>query len=287
MHDGKAFGEQVVGIVKGFMEKAIDPLTKRLDALEKRLDTLPVPEDGKDADMDEVRRLIADEVASLKSLVEAIEPAPKLPELPDIALMIDDAVKEAVAAIPAPQDGKSVTLDDVAPLIASEVQKRVSELPEPKDGVGLAGSIIDRDGNLVITLTNGETKQLGPVVGKDAEPAKPGLDGLGFDDLDVVHDGARGFTLKFSQGDRIKVFPFSLPVLLDKGVFKEGQEYEPGDGVTWGGSFWIAQEKTADKPDGGQGWRLAVKRGRDGKDKTEKAEPTKEPVRVGVPAKVA
>jgi len=337
MRDGKAFGEQVVGIVKSFMEKALDPIAARLDALEKRLEgssapddisaefaalksavegivipdapvlpdiagmvagavekavaALPMPQNGKDADMNEVRELVASEIGSIRALVEAIEPAPELPELPDFAAMVDDAVNKAVSAIPAPQEGKSVTVDDVAPLIASEVQKRVSELPlakdgEPgKDGIGLAGSLIDRDGNLVITLTNGEAKQLGPVVGKDAEPAKPGVDGLGFDDLDVIHDGARSFTLKFSQGDRVKTFPFTLPVVLDKGVFKDGQEYEPGDGVTWGGSFWIAQEKTAEKPDGGQGWRLAVKRGRDGKDKTEKAEPSKDPIRVGVPAK--
>jgi hypothetical protein len=36
-----------------------------------------------------------------------------------------------------------------------------------KDGVGLAGALIDRDGSLVVTLTNGEVKSLGSVVGKD------------------------------------------------------------------------------------------------------------------------
>lgn len=139
-----------------------------------------------------------------------------------------------------------------------------------------------------------------PRDGKDVDPAsverlvaekvaaipvpKDGADGLGFDDIEVIHDGARGFTLKFSQGDRVKVFPFSLPVVLDKGVYKADEEYEPGDGVTYGGSFWIAQEKTAEKPDGGNGWRLAVKRGRAGKDAVAAPAGTKEPVRVGVPS---
>jgi hypothetical protein len=55
--------------------------------------------------------------------------------------------------------------------------------------------------------------------------------------------------------------------VIDRGVFKDGTEYDKGDGVTWGGSFWIAQRDTQSKPDAGNGdWRLAVKKGRDGKD---------------------
>jgi hypothetical protein len=53
----------------------------------------------------------------------------------------------------------------------------------------------------------------------------------------------------------------------DMGVWGEGRSYLKGDGVTWGGSFWIAQDDTADKPEASaKSWRLAVKRGRDGKD---------------------
>ncbi|MCO6386232.1 hypothetical protein [Aliihoeflea sp. 40Bstr573] len=121
--------------------------------------------------------------------------------------------------------------------------------------------------------------------GQDGKDGRDGVDGLGFDDLDVVHDGARGFTFRFARGDQVKEFPFTLPVVLDKGVYKAGDDYEPGDGVTYGGSFWIAQEKTAEKPDSGKGWRLAVKRGRDGKSAPVAASGAKEPIRVGVPAK--
>ncbi|RCS21462.1 hypothetical protein DUT91_23885 [Phyllobacterium salinisoli] len=74
------------------------------------------------------------------------------------------------------------------------------------------------------------------------------------------------FTFRFAKGDRVKEFTFSLPVPLDRGVFKDGSTYETGDGVTWGGHYWIAQDTTTDKPDSGKGWRMAVRRGRDGKD---------------------
>jgi ketosteroid isomerase-like protein len=195
--------------------------------------------------------------------------------------MIADGVKTAVSAIPVPKDGeygsdgKSVTVEDVAPLIASEVEKRVSELPsakdgkdgaDGKDGVSLAGAFIDRDGNLAITLSNGEVKSLGPVAGKDGEPGKPGEDGFGFDDLSVEYDGEKTMTLKFTKGERVKEFLINMPVPIDRGVFKDDGEYKSGDGVSWAGSFWIAQkDNPTGKPDAGD-WRLSVKRGRDGRD---------------------
>lgn len=92
---------------------------------------------------------------------------------------------------------------------------------------------------------------------------KDGFDGVGFDDLDLVHD-ERGVFLRFVKGENVK--EFRLPIVVDRGVFKAGQTYNKGDGTTWGGSFWIAQEETTEKPDSGKGWRCAVKRGRDGRD---------------------
>lgn len=61
------------------------------------------------------------------------------------------------------------------------------------------------------------------------------------------------------------VCTFSIPMVIDRGVWREG-EHEKGDHVTWDGSGWIAQRKTATKPGTGPDWRLSTKRGRDGKD---------------------
>jgi len=58
----------------------------------------------------------------------------------------------------------------------------------------------------------------------------------------------------------------AIPALLDRGVYKAGQQYEPGDVSSWDGSMWIAQKTTQDKPGASDAWRLSVKRGRDGKD---------------------
>ncbi|MGO1075924.1 hypothetical protein [Inquilinus sp. CA228] len=51
------------------------------------------------------------------------------------------------------------------------------------------------------------------------------------------------------------------------GTWKSGQSYAAGTWITHDGSVWIAAENTAARPgDGPTPWRLAVKRGKDGKD---------------------
>lgn len=141
-----------------------------------------------------------------------------------------------------------------------------------RDGVGNSGAVIDRDGNLILFLTDGKTINLGPVVGKDGAPGekgtdgRDGADGVGFDDMVVEHDGERTIALRFIRGEEIKEFAFSIPVVLDRGVYKADKEYSQGDAVTWGGSLWIAQTAAKGKPGESDGWRLAVKKGRDGRD---------------------
>lgn len=139
-----------------------------------------------------------------------------------------------------------------------------------KDGVGLAGAVQSKDGHLVVTLTNGATVDVGMIAGRDGRDGEKGADGLngrdglGFDDLDLV-EGDEGVFLRFAQGEVAKEFP--LPIVFDRGVFREGGKYLKGNGVTWGGSYWIAQKDGPGKPDTpDSGWRLAVKKGQNGRD---------------------
>jgi hypothetical protein len=86
-------------------------------------------------------------------------------------------------------------------------------------------------------------------------------------------DGGR--TLRWAIGET--VHEIKTAIVLDAGVWKEGAAYVAGDGVTLGGSFFIAQADTSAKPGKSDEWRLAVKRGTDGRDaRTERA---LEPVR--------
>lgn len=140
-----------------------------------------------------------------------------------------------------------------------------------KDGADVVSLLIDRAGSLVATLSNGAVKDLGVVVGKDGADGKDGengadgQDGLGFDDMQIEHDGERGFSFKLTRGDVTKTFDFSVPVAIYRGVYKQGQTYERGDMVTFGGSIWHANEATDAKPETSKAWQLSVKRGDQGK----------------------
>jgi hypothetical protein len=224
-------------------------------------------------------------------------------EIPELVLPdIPGMIKEAVDDLPKPENGKSVTVEEVTPLIESLVNKAVEEflpiteliyteveksvsaavakLPVAKDGVGVAGAVIDRNNHLVLTLSNGDVKNLGLIVGQDAdmkelrqlvkslvdEIPRP-ADGLGFDDLSMEYDGHRGFTVKFTRGDQVKEFSFNTPHMIYRGVYRPEDLYEKGDAVTLAGSLWHCnKDGTASKPGDDADWTLAVKRGRDGKE---------------------
>lgn len=187
MFDGKAFGAEMVDIVKGYVGKALAPVLQRLEALEKR------------------------------------EPVPG-------------------------EKGER-----------GEPGERGERGPEGPQGIP------GRDGRDGVQGLPGE-KGLDGINGKDGRDGVDGKDGLGFDGLEMLHDGERGFTFRFARGEQVKEFAFTVPIVLDRGVYKAGGDYERGDAVTWGGSLWIAQNETKEKPGEGSGWRLAVKKGRDGKD---------------------
>lgn len=106
-----------------------------------------------------------------------------------------------------------------------------------------------------------ETRQLA------RQPGPRGRDGFGFEDMDERLDAdGRTIVRTYRRGDEVKEFRFTFEVPIWRGVYREGRRYEVADRVTWGGSEWHCTEPTSEKPDGGKGWVLAVKRGRDGKD---------------------
>ena len=88
-------------------------------------------------------------------------------------------------------------------------------------------------------------------------------------------DGGR--TLRWAVGEA--VHEIKTAIVLDAGVWKEGTAYATGDGVTLGGSLFIAQANTTAKPGASDDWRLAVKRGNDGRDYRPEEERAAKPVR--------
>ncbi|UAK23664.1 collagen-like protein [Sphingomonas nostoxanthinifaciens] len=260
MLDPEALADVMAGIVREAVAKAIAPLNARILELEQRA---PAPGDpGRDG---------ADGVPG----VDGMDGAPGRdgqdgPPGP--------AGKDGLPGSDGRDGGDGEDGKDGAP---------GSDGTPGKDGVGAAGAVIDRSGNLLLTMTDGTVRELGQVVGRDGVDGKEGarglngadgsagrdgidgkdgIDGLGFDDLTVEQDGERGFIIRFQRGEIVKEFAFCLPVVIDRGVFKADEAYEAGDAVSWGGSLWIARRETSARPGEGEDWRLAVKRGRDGRD---------------------
>lgn len=131
-----------------------------------------------------------------------------------------------------------------------------------EDGIGLAGAVIDRDGELIVTTTKGAAIKLGCIVGRD------GADGLGFDDMSADSDGEGRVTLKFMRGQQVKEFPLTFEIPVYRGYWREGRKCEAGHMLTHEGSVWIAKRANCSKPclENKEDWQLAVRKGRDGRD---------------------
>lgn len=142
-------------------------------------------------------------------------------------------------------DGKSVTVEDLRGLIEGEVVKALLDFERR------ASDVMQRAIERIPT----------PKDGRD------GADGLSIEDLTVTDDGDGNVTLAFLRGEVRREFALRLPRFKDCGVYRPDAQYQKGDGVSWAGSFFIAQmDGPPGKPEtDGSGWRLAVKRGRDGK----------------------
>lgn len=133
---------------------------------------------------------------------------------------------------------------------------------------------------------SGDRGEIGPqgAPGNDGHKGEPGRDGRDASDLSVLRsyilehvsaeitgifnkatvtsvDGGR--TLIATFGDQVHEIKTAIP--LDAGVWAE-RTFAAGDTVSHGGSLFIAQVETSAKPGKSDDWRLAVKRGNDGRD---------------------
>ena len=240
--------------------------------------------------VEQSRQSALDENAIAEQVLAQIE-VPAAPVLPDIAQM----VKDAVAEIPVPDspvlpDIESMVQRAVSaikvphpeplPDIVQMVKDAVAEMPKPDDGEP------GEDGKDALQL------EILPSINPEKAYARgtyaihqgglwrsyqktTGMKGWeclvdGISDIDITQRDERNFTVTAikSSGEKTEK-TFSVPVMIYRDIFKDGEKYFPGDSVTWGGSVWYCNEATGDKPgeDGSKGWKLAVKRGRDARAK--------------------
>lgn len=305
MFDSLARGAEFAEIVRGYVAREVTAVTAPLSA------RIAVLEAEKAGEPDRIANAVRAAVEAIPPPVDGKDGAPGAKGDPgQDAPPIEDSVIAAHVAQwlemnpPAPgQDGAPGEKGDpgepgqdavVDPLtLVYELNKWMIDNPPPpgrdgvdgepgakgdpgqdgRDGVGLAGALIDRSGALIVTLTDGTTRELGPVVGRDGVDGKDGLTGergpAGFDleSFDVeMQAGGRLMVMTFAQGDEKHIYELPIEAMIYRGMYKDDQEYLRGDAVTWAGSLWICDLPTTTKPgDGATDWKLAAKRGRDGK----------------------
>lgn len=251
-----------------YMRKALEPIEKRLGELEQRaMREGPPGRDGKDG-RDGIDGKDAEPIA-LEDVTAALLEADELRTLVDLQVaesVAGDAIAAAVAKHleanpPAAgrdgrdgKDGTSVSMEDVERMVQVRVDGWALDFERRAQGV------LERAVERMPKPADGKD-------GRDGVDGKDGADGFSLEDLVIEDDGERCIKLRFVRGELVREREVRFPNVIDRGVYRHGELYQRGDGVTFTGSWWIAQKDAPkDKPGQGDGWRLAVKRGRDGKD---------------------
>ncbi|HGJ9204427.1 TPA: hypothetical protein ACLESY_001998 [Pseudomonas aeruginosa] len=274
------------------LQKALDERPD-LEAIAKQAAALiPEPKDGepgRDANMDALKEYLAELVKSIPAPADG-----KSVTVDDVAPLIREEVAKAVAEVPPSKDGESVTVDDVRPILADMVGKAVADLPPPAPGKDadmealrahlgdlvkgiqlptvpsideVAATFERRFSDLALSWERQQREAIDKALDKMPAP-KDGRDALSVESFDMVmgEDG-RTVTVKLQAGDTVIEKSVKVPAIIDRGVFSAEKSYEQGDGTTYGGCYWIAQKDAPEgAPGGSADWRLAVKKGRDGKD---------------------
>lgn len=257
---GKAMGQLV--------RDAVAPLLLRLDALEARQlergekgEPGAAGAPGKDAEinMDALAESVARSMLTLDGLKAIVD------------LSVQESVEEFIKANPA-KDG------------AKGDRGEKGDIGEPgKDGVGLADALIDRDGSLVLTMTDGRAKTLGNIIGKDGAPGANGKDGVSLDGFALEYDGDKHeIVLRCTAAGATKELRFSAGGIRPGGFWRDGMKAYALQAITHDGALWIAKRDTAAKPcmENSEDWQLAARKGRDGRDGKD-GKPPPGPVKLG------
>lgn len=271
------------------LEQTIKELTDANAAMRKELDdtlsnvqsllrieadairsTLPEPPDvdaiaQKAAALVDVTQFDIDGDAIARKAAEFVQvPAPP-------AVDVDDLARKAAALVPVPA-APVVDVDDIARKAAALVEVPTPEPGKPgadgRDAIDL--EILPEIDSSKSYPRNTYARHAGGLW--RSFQATTGMHGWeclvrGVVTVEAHLGEGRALTIEsvLSDGER-KTFTTSVPFLIDRGPYSVERSYAAGDGVTFGGSYWIAQDQEpTGKPGepGSKGWRLAVRRGRD------------------------
>lgn len=196
------------------------------------------------------------EPIDIADVVRELIKAPEI--LPVLSLLIADAMAKHFAENPV-RDGK-----DGAKGEAGERGEKGVPGEKGADGCGVSDLLIDREGALIATMTDGRMKSLGVVVGKNGVDGK---DGAGVDGVSLEYDETTHEVVeRWSAGGTAKELRRPAGGIHAMGYWRDGTKAKANQAWTHDGSLWIARKDTTTKPCYESGdWQLAAKKGRDTK----------------------
>jgi hypothetical protein len=168
-----------------------------------------------------------------------------------------EALQKAIEALPVPKDGQDgkdgVSAEEVEKMVEARLTDRIESLHARWE--------LDFERRAHDAFQRAIDRMPAPKDGKD------GRDAFQVEDFELsLGEDRRTVSVAFKRGEESVTKTLTLPTVIYRNVYKDGESYEPGDLVTWGGSLWHCNEPTTDKPELTKAWTLAAKRGRDGRD---------------------
>ncbi|MGL5969014.1 MAG: hypothetical protein ACRCZ6_17990 [Kluyvera sp.] len=285
--------ERDMSLLKAVGEAVREQLSALQEKYESALSTQAKEIEALTALVKKLTKSLPDEETIVRAVLAKIE-IPTVPVLPDINQM----VKDAVSVIQLPESPKAPELPDiegmvrkaveniqipapVLPDINQMVKDAVFELPVPKDGKPGEDGKDALQLEIMPCIEQERSYPRGSYAQHDgglwrAFQKTTGMKGWeclvdGISSIDISQVNEREFTIlaQLASGNSTEK-SFSIPVMIYRDIFKDGEKYLPGDSVTWAGSVWYCHAETSDKPGepSSKGWKLAVKRGRDARAKT-------------------
>ncbi|MDV3143288.1 MAG: hypothetical protein Q8761_02505, partial [Sweet potato little leaf phytoplasma] len=177
---------------------------------------------------EEIAAIVREQIegASAALVAENVELRKRL-EAIESAKPVEAMLAEAIAALPAPQDGKSVTLNDVQPLIDDAVAAAVAQLPAPTNGK-------DADPDAIVEAVAAAVAALPvPQDGKSVTVAdvQPAIDDAVARAVAALPKAKDGIGLAGALIDRSGVLKMTLSdgAMVDLGRV-DGEDGEPGLG---------------------------------------------------------
>lgn len=266
--DVEKISQQIKDSVLDSVSSAISAIEQDVEKqIAKAVENIPVPKDGKDADPVDVNSIVSLLSKQVDQLVST--------KVAELSAHTVECIEKTFRDTPKPKDGKDAEPIDMAQVKAmlSELVERAVEkieVPRPRDGENgrdaIAIDILPSIDESKVYDRNTYASHNGGLW-RSFERTK------GMRGWECIVDGVRDITVDYDGERELKVFTarssgeiveksFTLPVMIYKEVYREGNSYRKGDTVTWAGSTWTCMKDTAEKPGSNEDWRLSVKAGR-------------------------